>query len=237
MLITSTRFRCFITAFVIANLILFTGQFAKAQWEEAPEPGVTVNFGGSSNSKAQAFTGQALYAGSKGWVGLQGTQVSTDGEILSQDINGRAQLDIGYLQVFAEASRDTEAELTTATGGYFRYIATYKELDFIIGVGTFVEREALRKELGLDETAPTNLPYWLWSIGTDYQFQNIGLHGQVIATPESRFKHWKGTAHFGVDIDLPQGVTLTFQNVNDFSNADGVTTIETENSIIASINF
>ena len=223
-------------------VVLFFAMTAPAQWEEVPEAGTTIDFGGTANADAQAFTGQAIHAGKKYWAGVQANQINADGEVKTQDLAARLQGGFDFygvsLQGFIEAERDTQSEFTTATGAYFRGIVAVKKLDFIIGIGSFVEREQVRAELGLDETAPTTLPYWLWSIGTDYNIRdNVGLHAQVLATPEGRFRHWKGTAHFGVDIILGQNLTLKLQSTNNFSTHGEDLTIDTENSALVSINF
>lgn len=223
-------------------VLFFTMTAAQAQWEEIPEAGTTLDFGGTANSKAQAFTGQAIHAGRNYWIGTQGSQISADGDVKTQDIAARLQGGFDFfrvsLQGFIEVERDMHAEFTTATGAYFRKVIAIRGLDFILGLGSFVAREQVRAELGLDTQAPTVLPYWLWSIGTDYNLRkNIGLHAQMIATPESRFKHWEGVAHFGVDILLQENLTLKLQSTNDFSTDGGHLTTDTENSVILSLNF
>lgn len=223
-------------------VLFFTMTAAQGQWEEIPEAGTTLDFGGTANSKAQAFTGQALHAGTNYWAGLQANQITADGEVKTQDLAARLQGGFDFLGVslqgFIEVERDMQSEFTTATGAYFRKVVAVRGLDFIFGVGSFVAREQVRAELGLDTQAPTVLPYWLYSIGTDYNLRkNIGLHAQIIATPESRFRHYKGVAHFGVDILLQENLTLKLQSTNDFSTHGGHLTTDTENSVILSLNF
>lgn len=221
---------------IVLSLILALQ--ANAQWEEVPEHGTTLDLGGMADNKVQAFTGQALHAAEIGWIGLQATHVQADGETLSEDVNGRIQGDFGYLQVFGEVSRDMSSELKTDVGAYIRYILETKHLDFTVGAGNFLAREEVKAELGFEETDPTTLSYWLGSVGTSYSLhENINLYGQVIATPEARFKHWRGTVHFGLDIVISDRVTMKIQNQNDFSTEGETTEVQTQNSLIVSLNL
>ena len=135
-----------------------------------------------------------------------------------------------------------DTELATATGGYIRKVLEYNALDFIFGVGSFVEREQVRADLGLAETAPTVLPYYLWSVGAEVDLTDtIGSHARVIATPESRFRHWRGTVSVGMDIVLSDRWMLKLQSTVQFktdAGADRKTTeMETENSLMLSLNL
>ena len=215
---------------------------AHAQWEEIPDAGLTVDLGGTANTKASALTGQSIYAGERGWAGVQISQITAAGEVITQNLDARVQSGFDVLgevsvQGFIAAERDMQSALTTATGAYFRKVVEFGRLDFILGIGSFVEREQLRSELGLDKTAPTVLPYWLWSVSTAYDFRdNVGIFAQVIATPEGRFRHWRGTATLGMDIIIASNLTLKFQSTSTFRNDKATFEVDTENSIIFSYN-
>ena len=221
--------------------VLFFTADTFAQWEEIPSRGTTVDFAGTFNNKANAFTGTAIHAGATYWAGVQGSQIAADGEIKSQDMAARAQGGVGFLgvsaQFFIEATRGMETEIATATGGYIRKVVEFNKLAVILGVGSFIEREEYRADLGLDETAPSVLPYWLWSAGTEYDLTTtVGVHARVIATPEGRFRHWRGTLDFGADIVLSDRWTLKLQSTTEF-RTDGDASADTENSVIFSLNL
>lgn len=239
----SEHFRAYLFTLLIRIGLLLTVCIADAQWEEIPSQGTTLDLGGTANAKATAFTGQAIRAEKQYWAGAQFSQITADGAVLTQNLNTRLQGGYDFLRVslqgFVAAKRDMHSEFTTSLGGYFRKIQKVGQLDLVIGIGNFVEREQVRAELGLNTTDPTVLSYWLWSIGTKYDLRDtVGLHAQVIATPEARFKHWRGTATLGTDILLDTHLTLKLQSTTDFrtDSTDG-TAVDTENSVLLSINF
>lgn len=225
---------------VIALLLSTTHTFA--QWEEIPSRGTTVDFAGTANDEAAAYTGRAIWAAKNLWAGVQYSQIRADNEIKSEDLAARLQGGIDFLGVslqgFVEVERDMSSELTTGTGLYFRKVLEIEKLDIVLGVGSLIEREDVRADIGYEESEVTVLPYYLWSVGAAYDVnETVGLQGRVIAQPEGRFRHWKGTAEFGTDIVLSDVWTLKLQSTNDFSTDGDETEVDTENSMILRLNF
>lgn len=225
---------------VIAMLFATTNTFA--QWEEIPSQGTTVDFAGTANNKAAAYTGTAIWATKNLWAGVQYSQIRADDEIKSEDLAARLQGGVDFigisLQGFVEVERDMSSELTTGTGFYFRKVLEIQKLDIVLGVGSLIEREDVRADIGYEDSEATVLPYYLWSVGAEYDVNNtVGLHARVIAQPEGRFRHYKGTAEFGTDIVLSDVLTLKLQSTNEFSTDGDETEVDTENSAILSLNF
>lgn len=242
MLFQSFRKHARLWLIVCVIAMLFTSQNIFAQWEEIPSAGVTVDFAGTANDKAAAYTGTALWATKNLWAGVQYSQIRADDEIKSEDLAARLQGGVNFmgisLQGFVEAERDMSSELITSTGFYFRKVLEIKKLDLVLGVGSLIEREDVRADIGYEDSEATVLPYYLWSVGAEYDVTDtVGLHGRIIAQPEGRFRHWKGTAEFGTDIVLSDVWTLKLQSTNDFNTDGDEVEVDTENSVILSLNF
>ena len=222
-------------------VMLCIPQLSYGQWEEQPEPGTTLDFGGLQNDKASSYTAQAIHAGKHGWVGLQASQIRADGEAKSQDMDARVQIGKDFLnvslQVFAEGHRSMDTDLTLSTGGYLRKTLQLGKLDITVGGGSLVEREDVRADLGLEATDATVLPYWLAIIAGKYNFNDtVNFNARVIANPEVQLNHWKGTMDFGVDIRVARNAVLKFQSTHQFSTVDGVET-DTENTLLLSLSY
>lgn len=223
---------------ILITLLLFTTTL-QAQWEEVPSKGLTVDFAGTFNQDANAFTGTGIYAGCSYWIGVNADQITANKEIVSQDLEARAQAGLDLhgisLQAFIEAERNQDSELTTGAGGYIRKVIEIDKLDLTLGVGSLVEREEIRAELNLDAADPTVLPYYLWSIGAEYDLtETVGIHARTIATPEYSFDNWKGTFELGTDIVLSDTWTLKIQSTNEFEKDKP---LDTQNSVILSLNL
>lgn len=213
-------------------------------WEELPETGTTLDFSGIFNAKATALGGQAIHAEKVGWIGVQGSQIAGDGEVLSQDIAGRVQggfdtfLGVN-LQGFVEANRDMNTDLTLSTGAYLRYVLAFEKLKFVLGGGSLVAREDIRAEVGLDETAPEVLPYWLTIVGVEYDFsETIDVYGKVVGKPELNLSSFAGILDAGLDIVLSDDLTLKVAMQGEVAiSQQGLSLSDTENSVILSLNF
>ena len=242
----SYRSAIFMLILMLAAFVAIPGF---SQWEELPSEGTTVDFALTATDKAQSFTGTAIHAGSGYWIGVNGTQISADGEIFSQDLVSRLQggLDFGLvsLQGFIELTRDMESDLTTATGAYLRKVVEMDKLAIVLGGGSFVERDQFAELEGelVDDTetgagGADILPYWLAIVGVEYDFtETVGLHGKVIGTPQANFESVGGIFDVGTDIVLSDQWTLKVQSTTEFVREDGETETSTENSVILSLNF
>ena len=155
--------------------VLFLTADTSAQWEELPSEGTTVDFALTANEKAQSVYGTAIHAGKSYWAGINGTQISHEGEVLSQDLAARVQGGIEFyagvsIQGFAEANRDDDSEITTAIGAYLRKIIEMNKLAIVFGGGSYVERDQFaetKRHLtnASGQIHPSGgseiLPYWL----------------------------------------------------------------------------
>lgn len=212
-----------------------------ATWEEVPGKGTQVDFGGIFNKDATAFDGTAIHAEKNFWVGINGSQVRAEGEIVSDDLSARVQGGFEMLGVslqgFVEQSRDIKSVSTIASGAYLRKVVEADSLDLIFGFGSLVEREEIRDDLGLDETSPEVLPYWLAIIGAEYDFaSNIGLYSKIVGQPEISLSAFAGEFLVGVDIAIDDSLTLKIQSVSDVSikESDGFCIDDTRNSVLLS---
>lgn len=238
-----------ILTIVIVLMLVFLSQNTHAQWEELPSKGTTVDFALAANEKAQSIYGTAIHAGTAYWFGINGTQISADGDILSQDLAARLQGGFnflgGSLQGFVEANRDMESELATSTGAYWRKVLQWEKLAIVLGGGSYVERDQFAELDGeLVEDTETGaggaeiLPYWLLIVGAEYDFTDtIGLYGKIIGKPQTNFNRLGGIFDIGTDIVLNDQWTLKVQSTTEFEVEDGDTDTSTENSVILSLNF
>lgn len=213
-----------------------------AQWEEIPSAGTTIDFAGTFTEDANSFATTTIFAHKNFWIGGNATQIASSEEVISQDIAVRTQFGIDFLgissQFFIESQRDMMSDNVLSSGFYLRKVHEVNKLDLVFGVGTFVERDQVRQDLGLDATDPTVFPYWLFSLGSEYDVsKTVGLHGRVIGTPKADFEHWKGTLDLGTDIVLKENLTLKIQSSTEFDNSTGELKTETENTALLSINL
>ena len=223
-------------------LILLIATTCFAQWEELPSKGTTVDFALTANEKAQSIYGTAIHAGKSYWVGINGTQISHEGKVLSQDLAARMQGGIGFmgisLQGFIEAQRDMDSEIAISTGAYLRKIIKIEKLAIVLGGGSYIERDQFSDELGQYDGDSEVLPYWLLILGGEYDVtETIGLHGKIIGKPQANFESLGGILDFGTDIVLNDRWTLKVQSTTEFEVSDGDTETSTENSVILSLNF
>lgn len=238
--------------FFILTLMLsaFVAVPAFSQWEELPAKGTTLDFALTANEKAQSLYGTAIHAGASYWFGVNGTQISAEGEVFSQDLAARAQGGINFmgisLQGFVEIERDMDSDLTTATGAYLRKVVAFEKLKIVLGGGSFVEREQFAEVAGFDEASTEQsaggadiLPYALVILGGEYDLTDtIGLYAKVIGKPQANdFENIGGVFDFGTDIVLNDQWTLKVQSTTEFDRRDGETDTSTENSVILSLNF
>ncbi|MCY3739917.1 MAG: hypothetical protein OXH00_02735 [Candidatus Poribacteria bacterium] len=233
--------------FVVIALLFAHNTFA--QWEELPSRGTTVDFALTANEKAQSIYGTAIHAGINYWFGLNGTQISHDGEVLSQDLNARLQGGFGFagasLQGFVEANRDMDSKIATSTGAYLRRVIEMKKLAIVFGGGSFIERDQFAELDTFDKEGTETdaggseiLPYYLLILGGEYDYsETIGLHGKVIGKPQANFASFGGVFDIGTDIVLNDQWTLKIQSTTEFEVTDGETETSTENSVILSLNF
>ncbi len=234
---------------VCVAFVLFASQNIYAQWEELPSEGTTVDFALTANEKAQSIYGTAIHAGDTYWMGVNGTQISADGDILSQDLAARLQGGLDFagvsLQGFIEVQRDLESDLTTATGAYLRKVVALEKLAIVLGGGSFVERDQFAELDTFDKEGTEAsaggaeiLPYWLFLIGGAYDFtETVGLYGKVIGTPQGNFSSLGGIFDVGTDIVLSDTWTLKIQSTTEFERTERDTETSTENSVILSVNF
>ena len=231
-----------ILIFTILAALFLTIFTANAQWEEVPNTGTTLDFGGLFTDDASSYTAQAIHAGTSYWIGAQASQITADGETKAQDIAARAQKGFGFLGIsaefYVEANRNLDTALATSTGGYLRKVFVYDKLKFIFGAGSLLEREEVRADYGLEATDPTTLPYWIGIAAAQYQFTDkIGISTRFIGNPKLDFDKWKGNAEFALEVRVADNAILKFQSSNAFQqNPDG-TEIDTENSVILSLNY
>lgn len=249
MLFESFRKHTWLWLVICVVVVLFASQNTFAQWEELPAEGNTVDFALTANEKAQSLYGTAIHAGTNYWFGVNGTQISHEGEVLSQDLNARLQGGLNFagvsLQGFVEANRDMDSEIATSTGAYLRKVIEMDKLAVVLGGGSFIERDQFAEVAGFDEAETETsaggaeiLPYWLLILGGEYDYsETVGLHGKVIGKPQANFETFGGVFDIGTDIVLNDQWTLKIQSTTEFEVIDGETETSTENSVIFSLNF
>ena len=236
-----------ITFLCFCILFLYTVCPAYSQWEEIPEHGTTIDFGGIFNTKSTALNGTAIHAEENVWLGISGSQITGDGEVISQDLDARVQAGFDWdilsiqalsIQAFVEGERDMDSELTISTGAYLRKVIEYDQLDVLFGFGSLVERDDIKEELGLEEDSPDVLPYYLAIFGVEYDFRdNVGIHGKLIGQPHFALSHVNGKIELGADIILDDNLVLKIQSSTEFGFDNGNTYTDTENSALLSINL
>ena len=225
---------------VVAALTFMLVSSCVAQWEEIPDTGTTIDFGGIFNSEATAVSGTAIHAEESYWLGLTGSQIGSHEEIISQDLGARAQAGVWFkgisLQGFVEFDRDLSDENTYTTGAYGRKKFEFDKLDLIFAVGSMVEGEDKKDEFGLEEDSVDVLPYYISIVGVEYDFRdNVGIFGKVIGNPSLDFSKTKGDFILGADIALDTNLMLKIQSQTEFEFSDGDSSVETESSILLSI--
>ena len=242
----SYRSTIFILILMLAAFLAIPGF---TQWEELPSEGTTVDFALTANEKAQSIYGTATHAGETYWMGVNGTQISAEGGILSQDLAARLQGGLHFwdvsLQGFIELTRDMESDLTTATGAYLRKVVELEKLAIVLGGGSFVERDQFAELDTFDKEGTEAsvggaeiLPYWLFILGCEVDFtETVGLYGKVIGTPQGNFSSLGGIFDVGTDIVLSDTWTLKIQSTTEFERTGRETETSTENSVILSVNF
>ena len=225
---------------VVAALTFMLVSSCVAQWEEIPDTGTTVGFGGIFDSDATAVSGTAIHAEESYWLGLTGSQIASAEEVISQDLSARAQAGVWFkgisLQGFVEFDRDLSDENTYTTGAYGRKKFEFDKLDLIFAVGSMVEGEDKKDEFGLEEDSVDVLPYYISIVGVEYDFRdNVGIFGKVIGNPSLDFSKTKGDFILGADIALDTNLMLKIQSQTEFEFSDGDSSVETESSILLSI--
>ena len=235
-----------ILIFSVIAALFFTVFTANAQWEEVPNEGTTLDFGGlfinEADLQASSYTAQAIHAGTSYWIGAQASQITADGETKALDMAARAQKSFRFWGVsaefYVEANRNLDSDLATSTGGYLRKVFAYDKLKLVFGGGSLLERDEVRQDYGLEATDPTTLPYWIGIGALQYQFNDrIGFSTRFIGNPKIDFEKWKGQAEFAIEVRVADNALLKFQSTNAIEQQPDGTEIDTENSIILSLNY
>ena len=228
---------------ILCVLLMLIGPCLYAQWEELPSQGTTIDFGGIFNDKSAAFSGTAIHAGNSYWVGIDGSQVSAEENVISQDLAARLQGGLGFygfsLQAFVEANRDIQSDFALSSGSYIRKVVELDKLSLIFGAGSLVERDDVKEELGLDNTSPDVLPYWLAILGAKYNFSDtIDFYGKLVGKPEISLGSFEGGLTIGTDIILKENLTLKIRSDSEvILDSSEFSVSKTENSILLSINY
>ena len=241
-----TKLLLIIATLLVMLAFLSMTVFAQS-WEELPERGTTVDFTGIFNKEATSIGGRAIYARDKVWFGVQGSQITGDSKILSQDAAARVQggADVFWglnAQGFIEANRDMDTDFTLSTGAYLRMVFDAERTKIVLGAGSLVERDDVRTEIGLDATDPTVLPYWLAIAGMEYNFsETVDIYGKLVGKPEIGLTAFEGILDIGVDIVLSEKLTLKLQSTSEIAIANEadakVKLSDIENSVLLSINY
>lgn len=214
---TKLRFRLLILTLLI-TLFLFP-HFAVAQFGDLAHDEKFVELGLVADNAQQQFDATSIIPLHHGWLGVNLSQAYESSELDQQVIVAHIQdgfriekLNGLGIEAFADAEwNSTKGTNTHAVGGFIRPgILSIGDLAISGGLGSFVENEAIRAELGLEETDPIVLNRYLGFVSARYTgIPNSTITALVKTTPAYDFRDWQASLELTSILEITDGIALS----------------------------
>lgn len=190
-----------------------------AQFADLPHDEAFIDLGYSADKRDRQYDVTAVVPIWNGWLGTNVSQSMQDGELDAQTIilhaqNGWRIKELGNLGVegFGDAEwNQVRGTDTKSFGGFIRPgILKYEAFTLSGGLGSMVENEAVRAELGLKDTDPVTLPRALgfvslkWTVVPDKTTVTALLKGM----PTFAFDEMKWTLAVTALHEITENVSL-----------------------------
>ena len=202
--------------FVILTLIAVFATHTFAQFGDLAHDEALVDFGVVADNAQQQFDLTGIQPLHNGWLGVNLAQAYEGGDLDQQIIVAHIQDGLRFKGVGIEAFADgewhsTKGTNTHAVGGFLRPgIFRSEALAVSGGFGSFVENEAVRAELGLEDTDPIVLSRYLAFVSARYTgLPNSTLTALLKTTPAYDFRDWQASLEITGILELTDSVSLS----------------------------
>jgi len=212
-----SRFWILIVAALLA--VMFTPFSVMAQFGDLAHDEKFVELGLVADNAQQQFDATSIIPLRHGWIGVNLSQAYEESELDQQVIVAHIQdgfrvdrLNGLGIEAFADAEwNSTKGTNTHAVGGFIRPgILSIGDLAVSGGLGSFVENEAIRAELGLEETDPIVLNRYLGFISARYTgIPNSTVTALLKTTPAYDFRDWQASVELTSILEITDGIALS----------------------------
>lgn len=199
--------------------LMFTSVPAMAQFGDLAHDEKFVELGLVADNAQQQFDATSIIPLHHGWIGVNLSQAYESSELDQQVIVAHIQDGLRWeklgnlgIEVFADGEwNSTKGTNTHAVGGFIRPgILSIGDLAVSGGLGSFVENEAIRAELGLEETDPIVLNRYLGFISARYTgIPNSTLTALLKTTPAYDFRDWQASLEISGILEVTDGIALS----------------------------
>ena len=200
-------------------VLLFTPQLTFAQFGDLAHDEKFVELGLVADNAQQQFDATSIIPLHHGWIGVNLSQAYQESELDQQVIVAHIQegfrikrLNGLGIEAFADGEwNSTKGTNTHGVGGFIRpVILTIGDLAVSGGLGSFVENEAVRAELGLKETDPVVLSRYLGFVSARYTgIPNSTITALLKTTPAYDFRDWQASLEVTGILEITDGIALS----------------------------
>lgn len=223
-----------LTLIILVALFLFPHYFAFAQFGDLAHDEKFVELGLVADNAQQQFDATSIIPLHNGWLGVNLSQAYQESELDQQVIVAHIQdgfrwkrfANVG-IEAFADGEwNSTKGTNTHGVGGFIRPgILKFLEDNLMIsgGLGSLVENEAVRAELGLKDTDPVVLSRYLGFVSARYTgIPNSTLTALLKTTPAYDFRDWQASLEITGILEITDGNLAFSQTVIFEKDSDPV---------------
>ena len=207
-----------LTLIFLIALFLFP-HWALAQFGDLAHDEKFVQLDLVADNAQQQFDATSIIPLHNGWLGVNLSQAYQESELDQQVIVAHIQdgfrwqrfANVG-IEAFADGEwNSTKGTNTHGVGGFIRPgIVSIGDLSVSGGLGSFVENEAVRAELGLKETDPIVLSRYLGFVSARYTgIPNSTLTALLKTTPAYDFRDWQASLEITSILDITDGIAFS----------------------------
>ena len=218
MLFNSFRKHAWLWLIICVVSVLFASQNIYAQFGDLAHDEKFVELGLVADNAQQQFDATSIIPLHHGWIGVNLSQAYESSELDQQVIVAHIQDGLRWeklgnlgIEVFADGEwNSTKGTNTHAVGGFIRPgILSIGDLAVSGGLGSFVENEAVRAELGLEETDPIVLNRYLGFVSARYTgIPNSTVTALLKTTPAYDFRDWQASVELTSIFEITDGIAL-----------------------------
>ena len=207
-----------LTLIFLIALFLFP-HLAVAQFGDLAHDEKFVQLDIAGDNAQQQFDATSIIPLHNGWLGVILSQAYQESELDQQVIVAHIQdgfrwkrfANVG-IEAFADGEwNSTKGTNTHGVGGFIRPgIVLIGDLAISGGLGSFVENEAVRAELGLKETDPIVLSRYLGFVSARYTgIPNSTLTALLKTTPAYDFRDWQASLEITSIFEITDGIAFS----------------------------
>lgn len=211
------RFWILIVAMFI--VLMFAPVPTMAQFGDLAHDEKFIQLDLAGDNAQQQFDATSIIPLHHGWIGVNLSQAYESRELDQQVIVAHIQdgfriekLNGLGIEAFADAEwNSTKGTNTQAVGGFIRPgILSIGDLAVSGGFGSFVENEAIRAELGLEDTDPIVLNRYLGFVSARYTgIPNSTVTALLKTTPAYDFRDWQASVELTSILEITDGIALS----------------------------